>query len=366
MIKSIYLNNHTISRPFRPAIEKMISCFGADCTEEIDVHAKFLREQFGAEEKDAFFFSSSGEDAISQVFLSTYMDFVRRTGKNHVLTPSMEESAIIDGLQRLEKVDCFHRILPVNSQGQLTREILEEAISPRTALVSLSWANGLTGVVHPITDLAHVCKEKGVLLHVDATYAIGKMYFRFQDLDAHFLTFDGCCLHAPPGTGGILVRSGTEFTPLHDSVNIPGSAALSSSIKTISEDFDRVCMETARLRNQLEQGIKNGFPEAVVFFEHAERLPNCCAIGFPGVAHDALLYMLQRKGVIATAGGGKFQQLSQVLTDCGIDPMVAQCALSFSLSYETTEEEIEQAVDAIVSSANKLRSISSKIMECVL
>ncbi|HSW86139.1 MAG TPA: aminotransferase class V-fold PLP-dependent enzyme [Rhabdochlamydiaceae bacterium] len=366
MIKSIHLNNHTTSRPFNSAIEKMISCFGVDCTEEVDVHVKLLREQFGAEEKDAFCFSSSGEDAISQVFLSTYMDFVRRTGKNHVLTPSMEESAIIDGLQRLEKIDCFHRILPVNSQGQLTREILEEAIGPRTALVSLSWANGLTGVVHPITDLAQVCKEKGVLLHVDATYAIGKIYFRFQDLDVHFLTFDGCCLYAPSGTGGIFIRSGTEFTPLHESLNIPGLAALSSSIETISMNFDHVCMETARLRNKLEQGIKKGFPEAVVFFEHAERLPHCCAIGFPGVAHDALLYMLQRKGITATAGGGKFQQLSQVLTDCVVDPMLAQCALSFSLSYETTEEEIELAINAIVSSAHKLRSISSKIMECIL
>ena len=71
------------------------------------------------------------------------------------------------------------------------KEILEEALRPRTSLVSLSWANGLTGVIHPVADLAEACQAKGVCLHVDASYAIGKHYFRFEDLNIDYLTFDG-------------------------------------------------------------------------------------------------------------------------------------------------------------------------------
>jgi cysteine desulfurase len=367
MIKAIYLDNHSICRPFPSAIERMLPFF-KDQWRFPDISQRMeqeILEYFGAGPLDRMYFFSNGPEAASQVFFSTYMNVVRQTGRNHVLTASIEAAAVLHSFQQFEQLDCFCKALPVNHQGQLTKEILEEAIGPRTALVSFSWASALTGVVHPLADLVQTCKEKGVLVHVDATYAIGKLYFRFQDLDVDFLTFDGGSLQTPLGTGGIIVKSGVDFSPFAASLspNIPALAALCASIEKVDENFDHVCTETARLRDKFEQGIKQGFPEAVILFENAERLPNCCAIGFPGASHEALLYLLHRQGIYATAGESKFQQLSQMLKDCGVDPFLAESALSFSLSYETTEEEIDHAVEAIVSSAQKLKTVSCKIME---
>ncbi len=140
-------------------------------------------------------------------------------------------------------------------------------------------------------------------------------------------------------------------------------AALAAAIQEGSQMFDHVCLETARLRDKLEKGILGGIGDATVFFQHVDRLPNCTAIAFPGVMGDALLYFLHRRGVYASIGGGHCQKLSHVLIASGVDPQLAQCALSFSLSFETTEEQIDEAIAIIVDSVWKLKGLSQKLLE---
>lgn len=374
MPSKVYLDHHTATRPVASCIEAMLPFFreywgsttaphqiGQELCVGLNRSIDSILNTLGAKKEDRFYFFPSSADAIHHLYQSHYFDSIRQTGKNHIVTTNIEEASVLMSLKRLEELGCRSKVLSVNSQGQLTKNILEEALRPRTSLVSVSWTNGLTGVIHPIADLADCCSAKDVRLHVDASYVIGKQYFRFEDLNVDFLTFDGSVLHAPKGTAGILVKEKTAFSsPISSMMGIPvgAVASLAKGLEEVQQVIDYVCLETARLRDKLEEGIQKGFPEAQVLFQQAERLPNCSAIAFPGVASEALLFLLNRRGIYASLGGGHSQKLSHVLAASGIDPILAQSALSFSLSFETKEEEIDEAIKIIIDCAHKLKNLS--------
>jgi cysteine desulfurase len=110
---------------------------------------------------------------------------------------------------------------------------------------------------------------------------------------------------------------------------------------------DLVCTEVARLRSHFEAGVLEAVPDSMVFFQDVERVPNCTAIAFPGISNEALLYTLNRRGVYGSIGGGSYQQIGLLLMASGIEECVAHSSVSFSLSRETTEEQIDQAIDII-------------------
>lgn len=124
------------------------------------------------------------------------------------------------------------------------------------------------------------------------------------------------------------------------------------------ETRDLLCTEVARLRDKLETNIALGFPEAQILLRDQERLPHCTAIAFPGIANEALLYLLNRKGVYASIGGGCFQQIALILTASGVPEALAHSAISFSLSRETSDEEIDRASEIICETAKKLKKIN--------
>ena len=212
----------------------------ADGEIELAASEKIVRDFFGVGPSDRFVLSC---DPVSAVYFACYIDYVRQTGRNQIVATD---------LAFFEKVDCVVKRL---GEGQITRKMVEELLTARTALVSLPWANKRTGVVNPILDIAELCKEKGVLLHVDAAEVVGKLYFRFQDLNVDFLTFKG----------GLFVKAEAPFTPA-TSGDATFLSSLHEGILRASSDFDYMCTETARLREKLERGQE-------VLFANLERLP---------------------------------------------------------------------------------------------
>jgi len=318
-----------------------------------------IRAFVGAHPKDAFYFTSSGSAAISSCFQTAYFDHIAQSGKNHVITVSSEEAPIRLLCKQYEKVGVFHDVAPLNENGQFTLEQLKSLITPKTGLVSLSWANSLTGVIHPVWELAEFCKENGILFHVDASQVLGKIYFRFEELPIDFLTFDGPIVHGPKGSGALFVRRGVESSPLvfegmdGAALNTPALIGLGIAATEMSGAFDHLCLETARLRDKLEEGIKLAIPEVSILYKDAERLPNVAAISFPGVHHELLAFHLKEGGVFASFGGGQMQKLEYLTND--------PCALSFSLSKDTTEEEIDRALGIIINAAQKCRTFSKEV-----
>ena len=277
-------------------------------------------------------------------------------------------------IEHLEHLGCIGKHIPVNERGIITAKALSEMISPRTALVSIPWADGLTGVIQPLDEIRDLCKQRGILLHLEATHILGKLFFELEDVQADFITFNGDQLHAPKGTGGLYIRQGVKCSSFiaggsdqaglrAGAINMPALVGLACAAKESLENRDYIGTEIARLRNYLEKEIIKAVPQAVVLFKDQERLPHCTTIAFPGIISESLLFVLNRKGVYASIGGGNFQQLSLVLAATALPHLITHGAISFSLSRYTNEVDIDRAIAIISESANKLLLTSKEIIK---
>jgi len=344
---------------------------GQELLPAIEESLKAIYAMLGAKESDSFVFTSSGAEAVNHVFHSVYHDVTRLTGKNQFLTSNIEEAPAMMKISHLEEWTCVGKMLKANESGQVTAETVADMITPRTALVSLSWANGMTGVINPIADISTVCQERGVLFHVDATHVLGKLFYDLNDIGASYMTFNGDNLHAPKGTGGLYIKEGVKCSSFilggmdqggkrAGTVNVPALIGLGEASKEVLETRDLLCTEVARLRDLFEEELSSEVEDINIFFKNQERLPHISAIAFPGVANEALLYALNRKGVYASIGGGNFQQIGLILMACGVDETLAHSTLHFSFSRETSEDDVLQAVNIIKECVSKLRKISSQ------
>ncbi len=366
MSKEIYLDHHTISRPSSTVIERMNDFFrekwgtlsaphqkGQELYADVDIALKKLYALLGASERSHFILTSGGAEAMFQLFMNFYLDEIRETGRSHILTSSIEEAPILLSLSRLEELGCITKLLPVDDKGRLKLD--DEAFKPKTALLSLSWANALTGVIQPVQEITTLCHAKGVKVHLNASAMVGKLPISFEELGVDFFSFDGDKIHTPQGIGGIFQKK----KPHESSRRVAGLAALSLAVEEELGRLEQFAMEAARLRDTFEIELKYALPDTVILFQDADRLPHISCSAFPGVMAESLLYLLHRRKVFASLGGGQFQKLSSQLKSCRIPDELCHSAVSFAISHETTEDDLAEALDIIVSSVRKLATLSS-------
>ncbi len=309
----VYLDHHCVTRPSKTVLEQMHLHW-----RETDFPLGNLYRALEIPPENHFLLTPGGNEAIFEMLLNFYLEEVRETGKNHFLTLSTENDS------RLEELGCFVKTLP-------SLDLLDDALKIKTALFSLPWADPLTGVIQPIEEIIQKCHAKGVKVHVDASCVIGKIPVSFEGID--FITFDGDKIHTPKGIGGLFQKR----KPRDAETNVPMTACLSLAVQEAIAAQESFALETARLRHDFETELKYA-TDCKVLFEDAHRLPHISAIEFPGIFNESLLYRLHRKNIFATIGGGPF--------------------ISFGLSHETTEDDLAEAIDAIVSSVRQLKTLT--------
>jgi len=316
-----------------------------------------IKEMVGAPKEAHFLLAEDRAAANFCALFSTYADFIRENGRTHLLAPFGEHPSIVQGIHRLENFEIQGKFLPLNSQGQITKQVVEEHLRPRSAMLSISWAHDLTGVVQPIHEIYEACQAKEVRLHVDITHAIGKLFLHGGfDL----LTFDGAFLGAPRGTGVLISQEKMTPNAFGGAPPVPALlTALAEGTARAIDQMDQMALEVGPLRDQLERGLQEAIPECQPFFTEVERLPNVAVIAFPGVHAELLECALQRAGVWVTHGEGR---LAEILKACGFEAMVAHSALSFALSTLTTKEEVEKGVALISEVVAALRPISEGVL----
>lgn len=381
MKERIYLDNSSQTKPSELAVRAMMPYYedhfgsplsphlmGQELIMAMEASLDEVRKLVQAKSEDQFFFTTSGTEAVNQVIYSAFCEMTKQHGKNHFVVRTIEDAAPILAISRLEDEGVFLQLAPTSKRGFLTQEAFIESISPRTALLSISWASAMSGVIQPLDEIIEICKQRKILLHIDASSVIGKLDVSFSELGCDFLTFCGNAIHAPFGTGVLFAKKERfiQSLILGSDINVPMLVALGEAAKLAKETESLYCTEVSRLRCLLEEGIKNGYPEARVLFEEEERVPHVTLISFPGIHAELLAFALNRKGVFASLGGGAFQLIEEQLTACGIDSAIARCALSFSLSRDTQEAEIERAIQIILETAKRMRRLSQSIVQEVL
>jgi cysteine desulfurase len=346
----IYLDNHTGTPLCSAALEKLSN----QASGKIDTRP--LYDLCGAQSNDVFVFTSSGAEAINQVFWSVFLEKARKEGKCHIIISCIEDAPTMQCAKRLEELGCFIKIIPVTPNGQIDLERLKEAINPRTALISVTMAHGLTGVIQPVEEIAAVAKEKKILLHFDATYAVGKYPFSFE---GDYLTFSGDRIHAAKNTGALFAKEGAPLVPfILGGTGLRGGALDQASLASLAAAahhaslyLDSMCVETARLRDSFENQL-----QGKALFTDTLRLPNTTVVRFSRVHQEALLYFLHRKELYATIGGSYAQYLSRVLTASNVPD--AESAISFALSRMNTERELNDAAALINRVVSELQHIA--------
>lgn len=344
--------------PCASALEWMRASLEGKEAPPVDRCIQMISDLVGAGPKDPFLFTSSGAEAIGSVHWTAFMEVARKEGKTHFITCGSEDASMLQSLKRLEDLGCFVKIVPLDAAGKIDVVKLAELMGPRTAMISLSVAHRLTGVIQPIEEISSLAKEKSVLLHLDATYGLGKLAYPFEHAD--YLTFSGDWIHSVKGSGGLFAKEGRPINPLvvgKTELDTPSLLALGSAAAQASLTIDTMSLEVARLRDRLEAKL----PSATSLFPDSLRLPNVAVLSFPGIHQEMLVYALRKKGVFASIGGSRSPLLRAQLQACGYDEITAQTAVSFSLSRYTTQGDIDRAVAVITESLAALKLLAEDL-----
>lgn len=287
----------------------------------------------------------------------------------NIVTTRLEHAAVRDLVEHLHRQGRVEpRWLPLDARGMADPGALEALIDDRTVLVSVQWANNETGVIQPIERVAQVCRERGVALHCDGVQWIGKMPAP-ESLPCDLLTFSAHKFHGPKGVGGLWVRRGVGLVPQTigtqemdrrggtESVAaiVGAGVAAREAAAWLAEPAQRAGV--AAKRDRFEAAVLGQVPGAVVNGDGCPRLWNTSSIAFPGLEAEAMLMLLSERGVAASAGAacssGSLDP-SPVLLAMGIAEPLAHGSVRFSLSRDTTDADIDEAVGTVIACAEQL------------
>ncbi len=365
----IYLDNNATTRVDPRVVEAMLPFFtesfgnassthdyGAAIAPALKDARKQVQALLGAEFDHEVVFTSGGTESDTTAIFSA---LETAPGRNEIVTSSVEHPAVLNVCQNLERLGRARvHYIGVNASGDLDLDAFRAALSDKTALVSIMWANNETGKIFPVAELAALAKAVGALFHTDAVQAFGKLDMSLKDTGVDLLSLSGHKIHGPKGVGALYVRKGVKLSPLFrggkqergrraGTENVPGivglGAAAALAHQTLAADSARV----KALRDRLETGLLAAIPLSRINGGGDGRLPNTCNISFDYADGEAILHKLDQAGVAASSGSAcasGSMEPSHVLRALNIPPFALQGAIRFSLSRETSESDIAKVL----------------------
>lgn len=378
----IYLDNNATTKVAPEVLEVMAPYFSQDygnpssfhrlgqkAKRAVDEARAELAFSLGARSNHEFVFTSSGTESNNTAIRSALKT---NPSKKRVVTTAVEHSSIKNLCRALQKDGYEIVSVGVSKTGALNGEEFEAALTDDTAIVSVMWANNETGVLFPIERMAQKVKERGILFHVDAVQAAGKILIPLSKIPVDFFSLSAHKFHGPKGIGALFVREGTAFEPLmfgggqeldrrSGTEHVPGIVGLGKSITISCRALQHEWPRVERLRNRLENELLQLIPESFVNGKSETRIPNTTNITVPGIEAETLLTLLSNAGIAASSGSacstGALEP-SHVLQAMGHSRELAMGSLRLSLSRYTTEKEIEEALKIIPPIVSKLRELN--------
>ena len=346
--------------------------FGTETHPAISEAIDKLYAGIGARDEDDVIVTSCSTESNNWVIKGVYFDEILGKGKNHIITTEVEHPAVRSTCAFLESLGVEVTYLPVNEDIRVTAQQVREAITDKSALVSVMWANNETGVIFPIEEIGQVCKEKGVLFHTDAVQAIGKIPVDVIKTNVDFLSFSAHKFHGPKGVGGLYIRKGVKLTPLFHggehmggrrsgTLNVPYIVGMGEAMALAQKGLIYEDTEVRRLRDKLEDAILQN-EEILVVGKKELKVPNTILTSVRGIEGEAMLWDLNKAGIAASTGSAcasEDLEANPVMTAIGADKELAHTAIRFSLSRFNTEAEIDYVIDVFNKSIKRLREISS-------
>jgi cysteine desulfurase len=341
--------------------------FGGQVAKAIQTAREQVADLLGALPTEIVF-TSGGTEGNNTAIRSALAAFPDR---RHIVTTQVEHACVLNLCKTLEKQGYRVTYLSVDRHGMLDLLELEAALTGDTAVVSTMYANNETGVIFPIEQIGQIVKSRGVLFHVDAVQAVGKIPISLHHSTIDFLTLSGHKFHAPKGVGALFVRRGVRFYPYliggHQernrragTENVAGIVGLGKAA-ALAQSYLQQQGAVAALRDRLEQTLVAQIPDTVVNGQGSPRLPNTANIGFKYIEGEAILLMLDREGICASSGSACTSdslEPSHVLQAMGLPHSVLHGSIRFSLSRYTTAADIDRVTAVMPEIVARLRALS--------
>ena len=382
MKKIIYMDNAATTAVSQEVLETMMPFFrenfgnpstiysvGRNAKKELELARERVAKALGASPKEIFF-TSCGTESDNWAIKGAAFEGLKK-GKNHIITSKIEHHAVLHTVQYLEKKGFDVTYLDVDSQGLVNPKDIEDAITEKTALVTIMYANNEIGTIEPIEEIGKICKDKGVLFHTDAVQAIGHVQIDVKKQNIDMLSLSAHKFHGPKGIGALYIRKGVRIETFMEggaqesgkragTENTAEIAALGKAIETacteIEERNSKLIEKRDKLINELlkiERSRLNGHRE--------KRLPGNINISFEGIEGESLLLLLDMAGICASSGSactsGSLDP-SHVLLAIGLPHEIAHGSLRLSLDESNTDEEIDFVIGEVSKAVKRLRDMS--------
>jgi cysteine desulfurase len=315
-------------------------------------------------------FTSGGTESDNQSLFGIVEG--SKSGTKHVITTTIEHSAVLHTAKELEKRDIRVTYVPVGASGVVDPGDVRKAIGPDTVLISVMHANNELGTIQPLEEIGRIAREHDIYFHTDAVQSVGKIRVDVESLGVDLLSLSAHKLHGPKGVGALYVRKGTILRPLmygghHErdrrpgTENVPGIVGLGKAAELAGQHLAEDMKRVGALRDRLEEGILSAVSLATVSGDRSRRLPTTTNISFDYIEGEGFVIAMDLKGVACSTGAacssGSIEP-SHVLTAIGRKFEQARSSIRFSLGRFNTSEDVDYALEVLPRVVEQLRSLS--------
>ena len=344
--------------------------FGWEAETAVEEAREQIANLIGASAKEIIF--TSGATESNNLALKGVAAMYKKKG-NHIITAPTEHKCVLDTCKRLERDGYQVTYLPVDVYGRVSAQQVRDAITDKTILVSLMFANNEIGTINPMKEIGKVCKEKGVLFHTDGVQAVGKVPVNVQELGIDLMSLTAHKLYGPKGIGALYVRKKdprVRLEPIIDggghergmrsgTLPVPLIVAFGEACAIAQKEMPEESKRTFALRERLRTGIMGQLTETYLNGHPTERLPGNANISFAYVEGEGM--MMGIKDVAVSSGSACTSaslEPSYVLRALGVGDELAHSSIRFGIGRFTTVDEVDYVIDLVVREVKRLREMS--------
>jgi cysteine desulfurase len=380
----IYFDNHATTQVDPRVLQAMLPyftdkfgnaasrnhAFGWAGEEAVENARAQVASLIGATPKEIIF--TSGATESDNLMIKGVAEMYREKG-NHIITQAIEHKAVLDTCKRLEKDGFEVTYLPVQRDGRVDPEDVRKAITPKTILITVMYANNEIGVINPIAEIGKIAKEHGIFFAVDGVQAVGKIPVDVQKDNIDLLAISAHKLYGPKGVGALYVRrrnprvqlaaiidgGGHERGMRSGTLNVPGIVGLGAACEIAQKEMPQEAERLRKLRDKLKAGLEAKLDEVFVNGSMEHRLPNNLNMSFAYVEGESLLMGINDIAVSSgSACTSATLEPSYVLKALGVGEDLAHTSIRFGLGRFNTEEEVDYVTEKMVQVVTKLRELS--------
>ncbi|HEX9233971.1 MAG TPA: IscS subfamily cysteine desulfurase [Candidatus Acidoferrum sp.] len=380
----IYFDNHATTQVDPRVVQAMLPYFtekfgnaasrnhpfGWAGEEAVENARTQVASLIGATPKEIIF--TSGATESDNLMIKGVAEMYREKG-NHIITQAIEHKAVLDTCKRLEKDGFEVTYLPVQRDGRVDPEDVRKAITPKTILITIMYANNEIGVINPIAEIGKIAKERGIFFAVDGVQAVGKIPVDVQTDNIDLLAISAHKIYGPKGVGALYVRrrnprvqlsaiidgGGHERGMRSGTLNVPGIVGLGAACEIAQKEMTEEAARLRKLRDRLKAGLEAKLDEVFINGSMEHRLPHNLKMSFAYVEGESLLMGINDIAVSSgSACTSATLEPSYVLKALGVGEDLAHTSIRFGLGRFNTEEEVDYVTDKMVTVVTKLRELS--------